>query len=67
MKHRSTEEFESLPYVSTLLTTFVGIYYGFIKPGLYVFTTICALGALIELVYVVLYLVYAPPKIRVSS
>ncbi|XP_034707150.1 bidirectional sugar transporter SWEET16-like [Vitis riparia] len=67
VKHRSTEEFESLPYVSTLLSSSVGIYYGVTKPGMYLLATINGLGALIQLVYVVLFLIYAPPKIRAKT
>ncbi|PQQ00218.1 bidirectional sugar transporter SWEET17 isoform X3 [Prunus yedoensis var. nudiflora] len=33
VKHRSTEDFESLPYVCTFLNSFLWTYYGIIRPA----------------------------------
>ncbi|KAI5581092.1 hypothetical protein POPTR_008G220600v4 [Populus trichocarpa] len=64
IKHRSTEDFESLPYVCTLLNSSLWTYYGIIKPGAYLVATVNGFGILVEIIYVSLFLIYAPVKMR---
>ena len=66
VKHRSTENFEGLPYVCALLGLSLWSYYAVSKTGEFLLATSNGIGAIIFLVYVVLFLVYAPPEIRVS-
>lgn len=67
VKQRSTEEFESLPYVCTLLNSCLWTYYGIIKSGEILVATVNGFGAVVEVVYVTLFIVYAPPRFRVST
>ncbi|CAN1247522.1 Bidirectional sugar transporter SWEET17, partial [Linum perenne] len=60
----STEDFESLPYICTLLNASLWTYYGSIKPGAYLVATVNGFGILVEIVYVALFLTYAPPKMK---
>ncbi|XP_062175594.1 bidirectional sugar transporter SWEET17-like [Alnus glutinosa] len=64
IKRRSTEEFESLPYICTLLNSSLWTYYGIIKPGELLVATINGFGILVETVYVTLFLIYAPKRLR---
>lgn len=65
--HGSTEEYESLPYICTLLNSSLWTYYGLIKPGEYLIATINGFGVVVEAVYVILFLIYAPKYIKVPS
>lgn len=67
VKNRSTQEFESLPYVCTLLNSSLWTYYGIIKPGEILVATVNGFGAVAEVVYVALFLIYAPTKVKVTS
>ncbi|XP_031277186.1 bidirectional sugar transporter SWEET17-like [Pistacia vera] len=62
IKHKSTEDFESLPYICTLLNASLWTYYGITKPGEYLVATINGFGILVEAIYVTLFLIYAPSK-----
>ncbi|TQE06597.1 hypothetical protein C1H46_007839 [Malus baccata] len=67
VKHRSTEDFESLPYVCTLLNSSLWTYYGIIKSGELLVATINGFGATVEIIYLCLFLKYAPAKMRVKT
>ncbi|XWS53596.1 hypothetical protein CRYUN_Cryun10bG0014900 [Craigia yunnanensis] len=67
IKHRSTEDFESLPYICTLLNSCLWTYYGITKPGGLLVATVNGFGILVEAVYVVLFLIYAPKPMRVKT
>ncbi|GMN62391.1 hypothetical protein TIFTF001_031468 [Ficus carica] len=67
VKHRSTEDFESLPYICTLLNCSLWTYYGIIKPGEYLVATINGFGIVVEIVYVLLFLLYAPTKMKAKT
>ncbi|KAL2231250.1 UNVERIFIED_CONTAM: Bidirectional sugar transporter SWEET17, partial [Sesamum indicum] len=60
-KSGSTEEFDSLPYICTLLSSSLWTYYGIIKPGSYLVATINGFGVVVEIIYVALFLLFAPP------
>ncbi|KAJ8766292.1 hypothetical protein K2173_022351 [Erythroxylum novogranatense] len=64
VKNRSTEDFESLPYVCTLLSSSLWNYYGIIKPGAFLVATISGFGVVVELVFVTLFLLYSPPMMK---
>ncbi|KAJ8766416.1 hypothetical protein K2173_022475 [Erythroxylum novogranatense] len=64
VKNRSTEDFESLPYVCTLLSSSLWTYYGIIKPGAYLVSTVNGFGVVVEIVFVTLFLLYAPPMMK---
>ncbi|XP_038993746.1 bidirectional sugar transporter SWEET17-like [Hibiscus syriacus] len=60
----STEEFDSLPYVAKLLNGCMWVYYGVVKPNSVLVATVNGFGALLELIYVIIFLIFAPPKMR---
>ncbi|KAL8485324.1 hypothetical protein ACS0TY_027573 [Phlomoides rotata] len=62
--NRSTEQFSGIPYVMTLLNCLLATWYGlpFISPNNYLVSAINGTGAVIECVYVLIFLIYAPKK-----
>lgn len=66
IKNKSTEQFSGVPYVSTLMNCLLSAWYGlpFISPHNLLVSTINGTGAAIELVYVFMFLFYAPKKIK---
>ncbi|KAG8369925.1 hypothetical protein BUALT_Bualt14G0064000 [Buddleja alternifolia] len=66
VKKRSTEEFESIPYIILLLNASLWTYYGIIKPEL-LLVTINGFGAALGVIYVFIYLLFAPSKIKVKT
>ncbi|KAH9322093.1 hypothetical protein KI387_016732, partial [Taxus chinensis] len=66
MKSKSTEQFSGVPYVSTLMNCLLSAWYGlpFVSPHNLLVSTINGTGALIETVYVLLFLIYAPKKTK---
>ncbi|CAJ2662211.1 bidirectional sugar transporter SWEET17-like [Trifolium pratense] len=67
IKHRSTEDFSCFPYICTLLNSSLWTYYGIIKDGEYLVATVNGFGIVVEIIYILLFLIYAPPKIRVKT
>ncbi|KAL7205288.1 hypothetical protein ACSBR2_018265 [Camellia fascicularis] len=67
VKHRSTEEFESFPYICTLLSSSLWTYYGITKPGSYLVATVNSFGVVVEVIYVSLFLLYAPPRMKAKT
>ena len=59
MRSGSTEEFEPAPYVFTLLNALLWLYYGVTKPDGLLVATVNGFGAVMEAIYVVLFIVYA--------
>ncbi|XP_047981690.1 bidirectional sugar transporter SWEET17-like [Salvia hispanica] len=64
---KSTEEFECFPYICTLLNSSLWTYYGIIKPESYLVATVNGFGVVVEIVYVALFLIFAPPNKRVRT
>ena len=64
--NKSTEEFESMPYVCKLLNAYFWVYYGILKPNSILVATVNGFGAVCEIIFVVLFLLFAPPRMRVS-
>ncbi|KAF5454112.1 hypothetical protein F2P56_023800 [Juglans regia] len=67
VKHRTTEEFESFPYICTLLNSSLWTYYGVTKPGSLLVATVNSFGVVVEIVFISLFLVFAPPRIRAKT
>ncbi|KAM6545151.1 hypothetical protein CsatB_025887 [Cannabis sativa] len=67
VKNGSTEEFESLPYICTLLNSLLWTYYGLTKPGEVLVATVNGFGIFVETIYVFLFLLYAHPKMRAKT
>nr|5XPD_A Chain A, sugar transporter [Arabidopsis thaliana] len=67
-KKKSTEGFQSLPYVSALFNAMLWIYYAMQKDGTaFLLITINAFGCVIETIYIVLFVSYANKKTRIST
>ncbi|KAL3505711.1 hypothetical protein ACH5RR_031093 [Cinchona calisaya] len=63
---KSTEEFDTLPYICALLSASLWTYYGCVKEGAILVATVNGFGIVVETIYVVLFLSFAPPKIKVK-
>ncbi|KAL9329869.1 hypothetical protein ACSQ67_004872 [Phaseolus vulgaris] len=63
-KKKTTESFQSLPYVAALFTSMLWIFYAYIKTGEILLITINAFGCFIETVYLIIYITYCPKKAR---
>ncbi|KAF3454544.1 hypothetical protein FNV43_RR04992 [Rhamnella rubrinervis] len=66
-KRKSTEEFESIPYVSKLLNAYFWVYYGVIKPDSILVATINMFGGVVEIIFLTIFLLYAPPRMKVRT
>ncbi|XP_037495861.1 bidirectional sugar transporter SWEET17 isoform X1 [Jatropha curcas] len=65
--NRSTEEFESAPYMFKLLNAYFWVYYGIIKPNSILVATVNGFGAVLEIIFVSLFLIFVPPRLRVKT
>uniref|UniRef100_K3Z8D0 Bidirectional sugar transporter SWEET n=1 Tax=Setaria italica TaxID=4555 RepID=K3Z8D0_SETIT len=63
-KSKSTEGFQSVPYVVALFSAMLWIFYALIKSNEVLLITINVAGFVIESIYVILYFVYADKKAR---
>uniref|UniRef100_A0A7C8ZNM5 Bidirectional sugar transporter SWEET n=2 Tax=Opuntia streptacantha TaxID=393608 RepID=A0A7C8ZNM5_OPUST len=64
VKKKSTEQFSGIPYVMTLLNCLLSAWYGlpFVSPNNILVTIINGTGAVLETIYVLIFLVFAPKK-----
>ncbi|KAL2468621.1 Nodulin MtN3 family protein [Forsythia ovata] len=67
VKKKSTENYKGLPYITTLLSTTLWTFYGLLKPGGLLVVTVNGAGAALHIIYVSLFLIYAPKNIKVKS
>ncbi|XP_068651983.1 bidirectional sugar transporter SWEET14-like [Aristolochia californica] len=66
-KKRSTEGFQSVPYVVALFSAMLWIYYAFTKKDAYLLITINSAGCVIEISYIAIYILYAPKKAKIFT
>ncbi|KAG8363859.1 hypothetical protein BUALT_Bualt19G0066400 [Buddleja alternifolia] len=67
VKKKSTENYNGLPYIITLLSTSLWSFYGILKPGGLLVLTVNAAGAALHVIYVILFIIYAPKISKVKS
>ncbi|KAI3995419.1 hypothetical protein MKX01_025629 [Papaver californicum] len=66
VKNRATEYFKGIPYICTLLSTSLWTYYGLLKPGGMLIVTVNGAGAILQVVYVTLFIIYAPRDSKIK-
>ncbi|XP_009377708.2 bidirectional sugar transporter SWEET1 [Pyrus x bretschneideri] len=66
IRKRSTEQFSGIPYVMTMLNCLLSAWYGlpFVSPNNILVSTINGTGAAIELIYVLIFIIFAPKRER---
>ncbi|KAK4395570.1 Bidirectional sugar transporter N3 [Sesamum angolense] len=67
MKKKSTEEFQSVPYVVTLLSNMLWLYYAIILSNEIPLITVNSFGCFMEAIYISIYIAYAPYKPRMLT
>ncbi|KAK7255749.1 hypothetical protein RIF29_29168 [Crotalaria pallida] len=67
--NKSTEQFSGIPYNMTLLNCLLSAWYGlpFVSPHNILVTVINGTGAVIEIIYVLIFLLYAPKKEKAKT
>ncbi|MED6161166.1 Bidirectional sugar transporter sweet12 [Stylosanthes scabra] len=66
-KKKSTEGFQSIPYVAALFSAMLWIFYAYVKTGETLLITINAFGCVIETIYLAIFITYCPKKVRIST
>ncbi|RLM59073.1 bidirectional sugar transporter SWEET14-like [Panicum miliaceum] len=66
-KSKSTEGFQSVPYVVALFSAMLWIYYALLKSNEILLITVNTAGCVIETLYIVVYLAYAPKKAKLFT
>ncbi|KAE8715987.1 Bidirectional sugar transporter SWEET14 [Hibiscus syriacus] len=66
-KKKSTQGFQSIPYLVSLFSAMLWIYYAFIKSGAFLLITINSFGCVVETIYIAIYIAYAPKQSRMFT
>ncbi|KAI3968122.1 hypothetical protein MKW92_027326 [Papaver armeniacum] len=66
VKKKATENFKGIPYICTLLSTSLWAYYGLLKPDGMLIVTVNGAGAILQVIYVTLFIVYAPRDSKIK-
>ncbi|KAL7084078.1 hypothetical protein ACP275_14G202600 [Erythranthe tilingii] len=67
VKKKSTENYKGVPYITTLLSTSLWTFYGVLKTDGLLVVTVNGVGAGLNLLYVILFLIYSPKHTKVKS
>ncbi|KAF7838975.1 bidirectional sugar transporter N3-like [Senna tora] len=63
-KKKTTEEFQSLPYLVALFSSMLWLYYAMMKTDAMLLITINGFGCVVEIIYIIIYITYAPKEAR---
>lgn len=66
-KKKTTEGFQSLPYIAALFSAMLWLFYANVKTGATLLITINAFGCVIETIYLAIYITYCPKKAKMST
>ncbi|XP_011069431.1 bidirectional sugar transporter NEC1-like, partial [Sesamum indicum] len=66
-KKKSSEGFQSIPYSVAFLSASLLLYYAFLKTNAYMIVSINGIGCVIEMIYLLIYITYAPKKARMFT
>ncbi|WRX25739.1 Sugar transporter SWEET repeat - like 10, partial [Theobroma cacao] len=61
-KKKTAEGYHSIPYMVALSSAMMLLYYGILKTNAVLIISINVIGCAIEIVYLVLYIIYAPKR-----
>ncbi|KAJ6713702.1 BIDIRECTIONAL SUGAR TRANSPORTER SWEET [Salix viminalis] len=67
LRKKSTEDFQSLPYLVALFSSMLWLYYAMLKTDALLLITINSFGCFIETVYIAIYIAYATRESWVST
>uniref|UniRef100_A0A7N0TZ86 Bidirectional sugar transporter SWEET n=1 Tax=Kalanchoe fedtschenkoi TaxID=63787 RepID=A0A7N0TZ86_KALFE len=66
-KKKSSDGFQSLPYIVAFFSASLLLYYAFLKKNAYMLISINAIGCVIELVYLTIFLIFASREARMFT
>ncbi|KAF5191092.1 Bidirectional sugar transporter sweet13, partial [Thalictrum thalictroides] len=66
-KKKNTEGFQSIPYIVALFSAMLWLFYAYLKPNGSMLLTINTAGCIIESIYIIVYLIYAPRPAKIYT
>ncbi|XP_058226459.1 bidirectional sugar transporter NEC1-like [Rhododendron vialii] len=67
VKKKSSQGYESIPYLVALFSCMLWIYYAFVKTNSMPIITINSVGCVLEITYIAIYIAYAPASVRMTT